>query len=742
MSISLTNIKSHSEFQAKFEPGVNAIVGPNGSGKSTILEAIGYCLFDSLPYRVTQFIKNGEKEGRIVVRIEHDDVVYYYERRVGGREPLYHVYCVNATGMTIQLALGVEAVQRFTKQLLGLSDEADLKSVFEDAIGVQQGLLTAPFLLTKTKRHAVFQPLFDIDIYRKCFERLRPVESLLAELIASETIEVEKLGNQISALNKAVEEYEGRQRLIEESNKQLKPLSNRYEKKIEMETKLRAKEIALNDTVTLRNRIEVIDKGIENVKERLDEVGSKKDELVKLTPHIKNFKKWKELYDKITTIGAKGKAMGEEIEEILERIPKLKEAVEQYDLSGTDAAKALADKLDEREKSLSEASEERAKADMEYENAENVRKKAVAGECPILGIDCTDLECFALEASEKALLAKERAEEAAAAEREAKLAVKESKEALKTYNRLKNDAAMKQAYERDLADVQKKLDDKTSKVNQIVDEINDLKEKQNNLNFDEEEYSRALALRRELGDEWNERELMERLAELNVKRAKHESGLESALTDSKGFSPKKLEKVLKEVRSLAEEIGRLEGQMELLEKEQPEEKLYKIWILNLNDAKGAIESKKQILNRRLICIDLVKEVRRVFNSVGPEIMEMLLDAINMEANEYYNALTGSPDLLFWDRDFEASIRNVEGKRIFQQLSGGQQMVVAIALRLAVLKHLGNLPIVFLDEPTANLDEERREVLAGVVGNIMGFEQVFVISHGDEFSSEVENVIQL
>lgn len=70
------------------------------------------------------------------------------------------------------------------------------------------------------------------------------------------------------------------------------------------------------------------------------------------------------------------------------------------------------------------------------------------------------------------------------------------------------------------------------------------------------------------------------------------------------------------------------------------------------------------------------------------------------------------------------------------------MVVAIAIRLAVLKHLGNLPIVFLDEPTANLDDERREVLASVVGNIMGFEQVFVISHGDEFSSEVENVIEL
>ncbi len=48
LSVDLENVKSYERAQINFTQGVNSIVGHNGAGKSTILEAIGFTLFDAL----------------------------------------------------------------------------------------------------------------------------------------------------------------------------------------------------------------------------------------------------------------------------------------------------------------------------------------------------------------------------------------------------------------------------------------------------------------------------------------------------------------------------------------------------------------------------------------------------------------------------------------------------------------------------------------------------------------------
>jgi len=98
--------------------------------------------------------------------------------------------------------------------------------------------------------------------------------------------------------------------------------------------------------------------------------------------------------------------------------------------------------------------------------------------------------------------------------------------------------------------------------------------------------------------------------------------------------------------------------------------------------------------------------------------------------------------LQWSDDYGITVIEGGEKKVFQQLSGGEKMGAALALRLSLLKMLSNSDFVFLDEPTQNMDEIRRENLSEQIMNIKGFKQVFVISHDDAFNEKYGNVIRI
>ena len=86
--ITLENIKSYSSEPTtiEFGEGVNLIAGENGAGKSTIVEAIGFVLFDALPYSQNEFERRGGSgPSRVIVRVvsAFDDREYDIERVIG-----------------------------------------------------------------------------------------------------------------------------------------------------------------------------------------------------------------------------------------------------------------------------------------------------------------------------------------------------------------------------------------------------------------------------------------------------------------------------------------------------------------------------------------------------------------------------------------------------------------------------------------------------------------------------------
>jgi exonuclease SbcC len=136
-------------------------------------------------------------------------------------------------------------------------------------------------------------------------------------------------------------------------------------------------------------------------------------------------------------------------------------------------------------------------------------------------------------------------------------------------------------------------------------------------------------------------------------------------------------------------------------------------------------------------------MRDTLKKAGPEVTKSYVAHISVEANQLFREITGEAGrTLRWTSDYEIVVEEGGYDRSFVNLSGGEQMAAALAVRLALLKQLSDIRVAFFDEPTVNMDAERRENLARQIGQVRHFDQLFVISHDDTFEETVDHVLLL
>ena len=140
---------------------------------------------------------------------------------------------------------------------------------------------------------------------------------------------------------------------------------------------------------------------------------------------------------------------------------------------------------------------------------------------------------------------------------------------------------------------------------------------------------------------------------------------------------------------------------------------------------------------------LVEYIRTLLKTAGPYITRLLVQAVSQRAAQLYgDVMSDTLGRLTWSDGYELTLEVAGRTRQFAQLSGGEQMAAALAVRLALLRELSAIDIAFLDEPTSNLDESRRDNLAEQMVKVSGFSQLIVISHDDTFERLTDHVIRL
>ena len=144
--------------------------------------------------------------------------------------------------------------------------------------------------------------------------------------------------------------------------------------------------------------------------------------------------------------------------------------------------------------------------------------------------------------------------------------------------------------------------------------------------------------------------------------------------------------------------------------------------------------------------EATKFIRDTLKEAAPRVARNYVYHVSIEANQMFREISGNAErTLRWTEDYGISLEENGYDRPFINLSGGEQMAAALSVRLALLKQLSDVRLAFFDEPTTNMDAERRERLAEQISHITErktFDQLFVISHDDTFEGYVDNVVSV
>ena len=284
-------------------------------------------------------------------------------------------------------------------------------------------------------------------------------------------------------------------------------------------------------------------------------------------------------------------------------------------------------------------------------------------------------------------------------------------------------------------DTNKNIESKKSEIKTFENKLDDLKNPYN-------EYLKNNVLAEDLENlllkvNKNIKELYSLRADKNLLKEKV-SNLEEKIKNIQIAELKeKYDTIKEELNEINKKLGssqeKIENYKKILEKISSQEEKQK---------KLLIEFKK--LENKFNKASLI---RNEVGQMGRAISKYMLSGISNIASVNFNKITGRTERIEWSNEekdkYAVYLVGQERKIAFEQLSGGEQVSVAIAIRGTMTEYFTNSKFMILDEPTNNLDTERKKLLAEYMGEILNnLEQSIIVTHDDTFREMAEKIIEL
>ncbi|MEI6847590.1 MAG: SMC family ATPase [Chlorobiaceae bacterium] len=808
LSLYLSDIKSHRNTELSFSAGINVLSGANGAGKSTVFEAIGYALFgvDARDFvsNVERFISIGAKRGKISVVFQCDDGQIWQVTRTVGNASKWLLAKKSGDSFEVEEHAGIAETETRLAGLLGLANGRSLSEQFKLVIGPFQNDFLGPFIIKQaTRRQEAFDEILGIDTWRKTYKGTKSLLSVVQEKIKILDAEVQLLKNQVEILPEKEQEFIVSREVLEEKQMVLKEKDAAFRK---IETLLTDFDYRAKAITTLSGQIDVLEGRIKDGREKIANQRQRVDEALKALNIVEQSRKGKDGFDKaeklleeLRKMDVQRRLIEQGIAEQEVKVRLLSQTLEyeekeitrtdnelnaeEIELSKTRATLLENEQLVNTAALLQELRHEENRLQAERSILEGRREGLAEGKddlaegiCPFFQEQCmnvvgfTPKDLFSVKIDELnsiitdlEMQIKEVAQMVAAAQK-AEKELNENKirlheldrrftnlEERRKKNRKRFDSLEKTRHEKVVAASQVEGRQADLKVFASLDAEIEKSEKDRkifqvardafNVNLKDAE---DLANRREILSQW-ERGLNDLKKNLTKKQAELSSFREQYQAEKHQEMNSEKYRLVTELAIHQQEIEEIGRTRERLDKE----------IKALKQGQVAVSEKQQQINLLKDKEELVEFLRnQVFKNVSAQLSERFREEISFRADSIYRTIAESDEELHWGDNYQIMLRDmVDGvirERSDDQLSGGQTMSAVVALRLALLQTIG-ARIAFFDEPTSNLDFERRENLAHAFRTIdVGreevaehwYDQLFLISHDVAFTEITDQIIRI
>lgn len=743
-SVRLRNFRAHRDYT--FEPGdtgITAVVGRNGRGKSTIIDGMAWALFGTTP---NSSIKNGTWRND---RSDPDDECFVDLRmRLNGQELRVKRSLVNARGSVEcecwldgneQAGPAVTHAQRWITKTLGMDEQGFLSSVL-----VQQKKVDELATATPSTRKRILEKLTGISAVSKALDLAKQNERALrkaAEFVDVDDSRVPSLEKQRDGL---VADADATARKLEDLTAKRKALLAEG-RRLSDETK--AMQALATENARLQSGLEAAERQTAESKSRMDSLVSRREELKKELPDSPMSADEADglaarLRDSEDQVGGL-KADLAALERVIAAAPgdadekAAAEAAGKADetLAGMRPEDGIRADADDQRARAAAAKADIAAVDEAHERLDGATDGTGASiTCPTCMQEVNDPRHVLDELTERGEAARRTVDEATAelkrlraeldARRGAETAAGKARDTLDAIRRDREAAR----------DAGKQAEDLRARVRTAEAETEALRAAANKLGAEKAklaEYDRVLDDYNDETRRWNAAERQRK--DLTAKLKENE----------KRYSPSKLDRLNRNLDAKHEEFNECDRTCaELRGDEQLKREQARSTDAQIASIRENVEKRRNLLDQLEVAAGVtvaLSEYRehRILDAI-PQMTDYASDLMDRITNGAFTTIDISDK-------FGITVTTSDGEeRSVGELSGGEQSLVALCLRLSVSVMLGNgtLSLLVLDESLPSMDEERTVSFLECIKDLGENGQVVIVTHDDIVRSIADHVVDL
>ncbi|MEM2289024.1 MAG: SMC family ATPase [Candidatus Hadarchaeales archaeon] len=750
-SVKLENWKSHERTELRFGEGTNILVGPNGGGKTSVLEAISFALFGTVPklkkrtIKQEELIRDSPQVDRATVEVSFqgpDGGEFTVKREIRRGSPSRAE--LRRDGEL--LAEGAERVTSYIQELLEMDYE-----LYERAVYSEQDQLD--LLLTEKDRKRKIDELLGIDKLEEARKKAGSLGKMLATLAGKgeerlATLRKEGIEDKLRELGERIRDLE--RRLAEEERR-----------KEEVERELQSKDAEFRTLQQLDEELVGLEKRLHGVREYVRAYRVQRDRLREILgpqaeyPVSQLQEEARRLSEGLEEVSKKKKSVEEAHARKLGEVERAKGERDMHLSQAKQLAAEINKKL-EIAKRLQELNPERVEAELRtLQETENrlVREKAeiraqleeiarsleelqhASAKCPVCESPLDEGKKLSLLSSKRDKLEElKRREEELRREGEQVERERRTKEQLwREAERLRIESEGREELERErarhlerAAELERDLKIASDELALLNSTLTGLRREEEEMRTKSQEAERRVHLREQL--ESLEKELEKNQAE--------ELKLNQLLVEKrKRFDERRLRTLEAELARLREERGKLESsvrglrEMLTLERERARE---------LEAGRKEMRRLEAEVKHTHLASEYFLKVQQALAHTQAVLREEFVEVVNDLMGRLWSEIYPYGDftglaLRVKDGEYLFQLRNRRGDWVDLEgpVSGGERAAACLTMRMAFALALSpKLGWIVLDEPTHNLD---RNVIAEVAEMLRErlpeeIKQVILITH--------------